>query len=129
MANRNFPSGGKIYSFQVMPVMIQLDINIGASGAVSSISGSGVASVTKSSTGTYLITLQDPYNSLMCVLGNMQVASGVSGVDSIEQIGSFVSSVSGATLSIQTLLNNAVANPASGSTINLMIMLNNSSIQ
>lgn len=68
MANRNFPSN-KLYQFHVMSVMINCKITIGASGAVTSFVGPGVAAVTKIGTGagTYQIQLQDNYNTLYMV--------------------------------------------------------------
>ena len=53
MANRNWASGGKLYSMHVNPAMITATIQIGATGAVSSFVGSAVQSVTKQSTGVY----------------------------------------------------------------------------
>lgn len=62
MANRNFPSAGKIYSLHVMPVMLDCRIPIGASGAVGTVKGAGIEGVTRLSTGRYRIQLQDNYN-------------------------------------------------------------------
>jgi hypothetical protein len=134
MANRNFASGGKIYSMHVMPVLLDLQITIGASGAVSSFSGLGVQSVTKSATGTYAVTLQDNYNALIGIVKfSPQIASGVSGLDSIEQVGAMVNSsnpsAAGAAITIQCVLNGVVANPTSGAIVKLGIYLNNSSVQ
>jgi len=47
----------------VKPVQVDCDILIGASGAVTSIKGSAVKSVTKLATGTYQIKLMDNYSN------------------------------------------------------------------
>lgn len=62
MANRNFPSAGRIYSPHVMPVEIDCKITIGASGAVAGIKGAFVRAVTRLGTGLYQIQLMDNYN-------------------------------------------------------------------
>lgn len=129
MANRNFANGGKIYSMNVMPVMLNLQITIGASGAVSASSGKGIYSVSKTGTGTYRITMQDRYFSLLSLIGNAKVASGVSGMDHIEQLGSLTASGNRCYVDIQTVLAGAVANATSGAVLNVVLLLNNSSVQ
>jgi hypothetical protein len=64
MANRNFPNN-KLYQTAIAPARLDVKITIGASGAVSSSSGSFLKSVTKLSTGTYEIRFQDIYNRLI----------------------------------------------------------------
>lgn len=70
MANRNFPCN-KLYQFDVMPVMLSARANIGASGAVSSISGGGVASITRMAPGTYQVQLQDNYSFMHLAMGDV----------------------------------------------------------
>jgi len=60
MANRSFTRS--FYTLHAMPVLIDLNFAVGASGAVSSLKGPGVASVTRLSAGIYSIKLQDNYN-------------------------------------------------------------------
>lgn len=62
MANRNFASGGKIYSMHVMPVLLDCNVAIGASGAPGTLKGPGIASITRLSAGIYQVQLQDNYN-------------------------------------------------------------------
>lgn len=62
MANRNYASGGKIYSMHVMPVLLDCNFAVGSSGAVGTLKGPGIASVTRLSTGIYQAQLQDNYN-------------------------------------------------------------------
>lgn len=67
MANRNFPSS-RLYSFHMMPVRIGGRITIGATGAVATSTGPGIAGVVRTGVGTYRIQLQDNYNSCLTVL-------------------------------------------------------------
>lgn len=132
MANRNFPQS-KQWGFHVMPVIIDLQASIGASGAVTGLSNSpGVTSVARTAAGKYTITLQDPYNSMCSLSGMMQKASGTSGIATIELVAVSVGQTtsSPATIQIQTLdVTGAAADPASGSVITLAIRMNNSSVQ
>lgn len=70
MANRNFPSQ-KLFNQHVMMVQLDCQIQIGASGAVSSFYGKGVNAVAKLATGIYRIQLQDNYQALIQVDGSM----------------------------------------------------------
>lgn len=74
MANRNFPQN-KLFGFHLLPARIRGSITIGASGAVSSISAPGIASVSKLATGVYQIQLQDNYASFLHMTGNMMSLS------------------------------------------------------
>ena len=132
MANRNFPS--KIYSMHVMPIMLDLQINIGAAGAVSSFTGAGTKSVTLTAPGQYSIVLQDNYFALLAVLSGVQVVSGTSGISKVEQVGPMINSSnpssSGATIPVQTVSSaGSVANPNPNTQIQIVILLNNSSVR
>lgn len=60
MANRAFERG--FYSLEVNPVRLWCEISIGATGAPTLTRGQGVASVARSGTGAYTITLSDKYS-------------------------------------------------------------------
>ncbi len=135
MANRNFPSGGKIYSMHVMPVIIDSTILIGAAGAVALAKGGGVLSVVHVSTGIYKIKCQPAtnFNRLFHAHGAMQSPpTGLSGVLAIEIQNApdvSVQTLSGAELTIKTLdAAGALVDPAAGSTISVMMLLSNSSV-
>lgn len=138
MANRNFPSGGKIYSMHVSPVMMDCQILIGATGAVTSFTGAGVASVTRQGTGLYRITMQAQTNfpKLYSSAASMQSpVSGLSGITAIEIANAPNATVSqftpttGGVLNIKTLAPaGTLADPAVGSIVNVMLMLSNSSV-
>lgn len=135
MANRNWASGGKLYSMHVKPVLLDCTIQIGASGSVSSFVGSTIASVTKTGTGKYKIKAQPNtnFNKLYFAAGSAQSASGgLSGILGIEIQNAPNASVqiaSGAELTIQCLnAAGAAADPASGSAINVLMILSDSSV-
>jgi len=76
MANRNYPAS-RVFGFNLMPVRLNVSIPIGATGAVGTISGKGIQSVTRLATGTYQIQLQDNYYSFLSM--SAMVQSPVSG--------------------------------------------------
>jgi hypothetical protein len=53
------------FSFIHQPVYIQGSVAIGAAGAVSGLTGSGVNSVTRLAAGTYLVDFEDNYNRFL----------------------------------------------------------------
>jgi len=59
MANRYFES--RRYSLEKSVVDLYAIVSIGASGAATVTRGKGIASVVKSTTGVYVVTLQDRY--------------------------------------------------------------------
>lgn len=63
MADRSFlPPAG---SLEVNVVEIFCEVNVGATGAVSSSSGKGCSTVTRTSAGLYRVPLSDSYNKLL----------------------------------------------------------------
>jgi hypothetical protein len=135
MANRNWASGGKLYSMHVKPVMVDATIQIGAAGAVSSFVGSTVASAVEVSTGIYKIKLQSGtnFNKLYFAAGSAQSpSSGLSGVMAIEIQNAPNASIqlaSGAELTVKCLdAAGALVEPASGSAINVMMICSDSSV-
>jgi len=139
MANRNWLSGGKIFSMHKDPVLMDCTIQIGASGAVSSYVGSAIASIAKQTdAGTYLITFQAQTNfpRLLFASGSAQsAAGGLSGVSTIEIQNAPNASVvlntptTGGQLTIKCLdAAGALVNPVSGSAINVLMLLGNSSV-
>lgn len=79
MANRNFPQS-KVFGFHLLPARVRCAITIGSSGAVSSVSGPGVNTVTKTGTGVYRIQLQDNYASFLHASATM-IGQSVTGSD------------------------------------------------
>lgn len=134
MANRNFANGGRIWSMNVMPILVDAKIVIGASGAVSSFSGSMVSSVTRVSQGIYQINMANNFASSLAIRGSMHSpSSGLSGIMAVEiqnNASSSVSSLSAPSLTVKTLdVTGALADPASGSTVDVLMFLNNSQVK
>lgn len=135
MANRNWMSGGKLFSMHKDPTLMEVTVQIGATGAVTSYVGACVSSVTRSSTGIYVINFQPQTNfpRLLAAHGTAQSpVSGLSGVLGIEVQNAPNTSVANnaaPSLTIKTLdAAGAVVNPASGSAINVLMILGNSSV-
>lgn len=135
MANRNWASGGKVYSMHVSPALITATAQIGASGAVTSFVGSAVSSVVRVSQGIYKITCQSQTNfpRLFSAQGSMQSPpAGLSGISTIEiqnAPNASVAIATGAELTVKTLdAAGALADPASGSALNVQMLLSNSSV-
>lgn len=61
MANRNF-ANSRMYTGHVMPVLLDGSAVIGSSGAVGTVKGPYIKSVTHLATGLYQIQMQDNYN-------------------------------------------------------------------
>lgn len=134
MANRNWASGGKIYSMHVSPVILDCTITIGATGAVASFVGSAIASVVRNSTGIYKINMQDNYSGLYMAIGSAQSPvsglSGVLGVETQNAPNAAVQLLSAPSLIVKTLdAAGALVDPASGSKISVIMYLSNSSVQ
>lgn len=60
MANRYYNSQF-MYSFNAMPTYIQGNFTVGSTGAVGTIQGSGISTITKLATGIYSVTFTDSY--------------------------------------------------------------------
>lgn len=134
MANRNFPNKA-VYTNHYGPVMIDVAVTIGATGAVSSISTANnfIASVTRASTGLYTVNLSNPYNRVIMVIGSAtSPGSGTSGVLAIETQtapNTNITSLTAPSVGIKTLdAAGALVDPASGSTITILLYLSNSSL-
>ena len=135
MSNRNYASGGKIYSMHVKPVIVDVKITIGALGAVTSFSGAMVQSVVRTSQGLYKIKLQNLTNftKVYTTQGCMESpATGLSGIIAIEVQNAPSTSMkisSGGEISIKTIgAAAALSDPASGSVIDVLIIASDSGV-
>jgi hypothetical protein len=120
MANRYFTQF--FYSFFKKPVLIAGKIPLSAAAAVGTVAIKGVASVAKSGTGTYLVTLDDAYNEL--------VAASVVVADSAQDLVVDLSTVAsnGQTLTLVTKVAGTAADVSDACTIYLSLTLSNSSV-
>lgn len=131
MANRSFhPPAGNL---ELDVVNLFGTITVGASGAVTTGVGKGIASVVKeSAAGQYTITLSDTYNTLL--MANFMLLDGTD--ESPATVGTHMrlnsQAVSNATptLVLQCYAGDdgADANPADGAVIYFQVVLRNSSV-
>lgn len=133
MANRNFASGGKIYSMHVMPVLVDTTFLIGSAGSVSSVVGPLIRSISHMSTGVYKISLVNNFNRLFQAQGSAtSPSSGLSGILAIEiqnNPNPSVQNLADPSLTIKCLdAAGALADPASGASISCLMYLSNSSV-
>lgn len=75
-----------LFNKQAMMTLLEGNVAIGAAGAVGTLYGGGIASVTKLSTGTYKIALDESFNRYLG--GSMQMIAPVTGANVND--GSFV---------------------------------------
>ena len=133
MANRAFYQ--TCDSLNERLTMIQGTVAIGSAGAVGALTGSGVASVSLTSTGLYKITLSDAYNRLLMlsavvVAGTPGTASNVGAVAIDKDPQSSTDGVKAKVLNIQTLdFAGAKVDPQSGCVLMFQLWLRNSSIK
>ena len=131
MANRSFhqPEG----ALELRVVSLYATITFGASGAVASSSGKGIASVVKeSAAGQYTVTLSDQYNSLLWA-GVTLVHSTDSDPASVgvhARVNASAVSAATPTVTLQAFAGDdgADANPASGAVWLVKFELRNSSV-
>lgn len=141
MANRNWASGGKLYSMHVMPVFVNCTVQIGATGAVSSFVGSAISSVTRVSAGVYTIALNPATNFTRLYFADASLQSPASGLSGISQVeiqnapNTSVALTAGALLTVKCLAPTSSSvttlvetDPASGSALNIFMICSNSSV-
>lgn len=130
MADRMFKPG--LGSLETGVVDLFCKIVVGSSGAVTSGTGMGIASVTKeSSAGQYTILLSDTYNSLLwagiTLLDDSDSAATTVGIGTRLQAET-VSSTKTVVVQTYALDDGADANPADGAILYVKITLRNSSV-
>lgn len=79
MANRSWQNAGHFYAPHSMPILLDLNFQVGASGAVGTLVGPGITSVTRLSAGVYKVKMQDNYNKFFGMQHWLQAP--VSGAD------------------------------------------------
>lgn len=72
MANVTWQNAGHFYAPHVMPILTDCNIQIGGTGAVGTVVGPRISSVTRLAVGTYKIKFQDNYNALFGVQAMLQ---------------------------------------------------------
>jgi len=123
MANRYLQQFG--YWFVKAPVHLVGTINIAADASVSGYSIKGVASVTKTGTGEYTITLQDAYYSFLTAQCTLMAATAVDLVPQIKSV-----NVAAASKTVVVRLNTGATptDPAAVCTLCVSIVCKNTSV-
>lgn len=106
-------------------------IAIGATGAPTLSSGKGIASVSRSSAGRYVVTLEDAYNALLCTTvtaeGTITDDSATVGT-TFKVRSSDVTNSTTPTVTIQAVkADGTAADPGDGDTLNVCLTLKASS--
>lgn len=102
-------------------VVIRGKVAIGASGATGTLTGSGIATIAKSATGRYLVTLSDSFPAFHSIHATMLSASAV---DLVPQVRAYDASAK--TVTISTLAAATETEPASGTELHILIFAKNS---
>lgn len=122
MANRNF---NRKQALEHEVKEIYAEIAIAGSGAPTITYSTGAASISRTSAGLYVLTLQDAYNRLMHANVEIQSASAQ---DLVAQTAS--QSVSSAkTVTFRTQAAGVATDPTSGSVLRVALQLKNSSVR
>jgi len=130
MANPVFRTNQFSYSF-AQPEHLMAKISFGASGAPTIVAntGMGISSITRSSTGTYVITISHAYQGLL-MLNHRFITTGSAPAASGLYISNDSSSNgTAATITIVTNSSGTATDPASGEIMLLDIKLQKSSVR
>lgn len=130
MATRDFHN--QIGLLEGEPVQLFCEFSIGASGAATLVRGKGIASVAKSTTGVYLITLSDTYQRILGIRAFAKNTSTVPNAPFVfESAADTVSSTKTITLTTCAASGTSGAlvatEPASGNTYRVELLLKNAS--
>jgi hypothetical protein len=120
MANRYFTQF--FYSFFKKPILIAGKIPLSAAAAVGTVAIKGVASVVKSGTGLYTVTLEDKYFELVSI--------GASVADSAEDLAIDFASIdlTAKTFVIQTKVAGVIDDVSDACDVYINLVLNDSSV-
>jgi hypothetical protein len=121
MANRYLTQF--FYSLWKKPVLVSGKISLSAAAAVSSFDIPGVATVAKTGTGEYTVTLQDKY----CKLISLQLSASDSTQDLLVDSKS-IDVVSAKTFKIITKVAGSAANITAACTVYVNLLASNSSV-
>lgn len=128
MANRRFNSQFQ-YGFERMPVRLCGHVTFGAAGAptLDPNNSMGIASISRTSAGLYVITLQDVYNKLLG-LDLSQLSTGPQAAPIVNLKAQTVSTAKTLTIQYLAIDNSTATDPASGEQLFLRVILSNSSV-
>jgi hypothetical protein len=126
MANVAFP--GQIRTIEGSPREVFAEIAIGATGAPTLSRGKGIASVSRTSAGLYVLTLKEVFNRLLFFAYELKYTAGVSNIYQIyESAADTVASNAGKQVTF-TCINaaGAATDPTNGMVLRIKLTLKNS---
>lgn len=129
MANRYLKS--RYLSYEQEPVVIYGSMVVGATGAVGTTKGGGVASIARTGTGAYTITLNDSFTKVLSFYATFGggTASGIGGVELADTLANQTANAKLKQVKIQCYsATTTAADPAQNSIMQFRIELRNSSI-
>ena len=121
MANRKFE---KVQAIEKEIKHLYAEIAIGASGAPTLTRGTGIASISRTSAGLYVLTLQDKYSRLMLFHGTVKAASAED--LKVQLVSETVSS--NKTVTFRCVAVATATDPANGDSLFIKLELKNSSV-
>lgn len=126
MANRTFSQFR--YSLEKAVVDLYCRVTFGATGAptLDKANSKGIASISRTSTGLFVITLQDTYQRVLHVGCVFKVASGAPAAPGMYLTADAVGTLSAPTITLQFNAAGTATDPASGEEVKLHIALRNS---
>lgn len=130
MANPIYLTNQFHYS-HAQPESLYASISIGASGAPTIVSGTGmgIVSVTRTAAGSYSIALSHPYQALLAVRATFNSGSSAPAAPSVYIHTDSVKSSSAPLVAIVTNAAGTPTDPASGEIILLEVLLQKSSVR
>lgn len=129
MANRYLK--GRTYSYETDLVRVMGSMVVGATGAVGTVKGAGISSISRTGTGAYTITLNDNFNFLWefdaTFMGG--TASGIGGVELSDTLANIKANIRAKTVKIQCYSSGSTAaDPANGTVMLFTMLLRNSNL-
>lgn len=127
MANRTFSKA--IFSSEIAPTHVYMQVNIGASGAPTIITGKAwVLSMTRNSAGDYTIVFKDNYNSVLGVRHMFNSGSSAPASPSMWLKTDSITSTTSPSLRVVFNTGGTATDPASGEKLYMTFILKNSSV-
>ena len=129
MANRLF--NNKVYTLQQDLVILEGNFVVGAVGAVGTVKGSGITSVTRADVGKYVIKLDDKYDRYLGGFSgfiNLGAGSGIAAVEVCADPNAGVQDGTGVTIQCFDFAG-AAADPAAASVCGFVAIVRNSSVK
>lgn len=126
MANRNFARDAG--SLEKGLVKLFAHVSFGSTGAPTLVRGRGIASVSRSSAGKFVVALQDPYQRLLGCAATFVVETGVPAAPVIHVVSDASATASAPAVTIQTgkLADGAATDPANGEAVLVELTFSNS---